>query len=188
MQNVCVFLGSKHGGKSAYLDATRAVGREIARQKCRLIYGGGSIGLMGELADATLSQGGSVIGVITRGLKEKEVAQENLETMHVVETLAERKTKMLALADSVVTLPGGVGTLDELFEVWSWTRLHLYDKPFGLLNVEGYFDALLQQMDRMCDDGFIEPIYRDALVVDDDERRLLDRLRERCGVSAELIA
>lgn len=140
------------------------------------MYGGASVGLMGLLADTALDAGGEVIGVIPRALVDREIAHRNLTELRVVETMHERKATMAALADAFVALPGGLGTLEELFEIWTWAMLGLHDKPYGLLEVDGYFQSLADFLDHACAEGFVRPAQRSMLHVDDSAERLLDRL------------
>src|SRR5947207_1854347 len=142
MRRVCVFCGSSTGARRVYADAARTLAATLVRRGLGLVYGGGSIGLMGVLADAVLAAGGEVTGVIPRALATKEIAHRSLPDLRVVETMHERKATMAALADGFVALPGGFGTLEELLEVVTWTQLGLHAKPAGLLNVEGYFEPL----------------------------------------------
>ena len=173
---ICVFCGSADGGSPAYLDAARAVGGLLARRGIGVVYGGSSIGLMGALADAVLDAGGRAVGVMPRQLIGREIAHPGLTELHVVDDLHQRKARMAELADAFLTLPGGVGTLEELFEVWSWARLGLHGKPCGLLNVNGYFDALRAFADQMVAEGFLEPGHRKLLLIEDQPAVLLDRL------------
>jgi uncharacterized protein (TIGR00730 family) len=148
----------------------------LAQRGIGLVYGGGSIGLMGVLADAVLDAGGRAIGVIPQLLVDREVAHPGLTELHVVKNLHERKARMAELADAFLTLPGGVGTMEELFEVWSWAKLGLHSKPCGLLNVNGYFDSLRTLTDQMVTEGFLEPVHRDLLLIEEQPSVLVDRL------------
>lgn len=155
----------------------RATGRAIAERQLTLVYGGGKVGLMGAIADSALAAGGRVIGVIPQILLDREVGHPGLTELHVVTTMAERKLLMGELSDAFLTLPGGIGTLDELFEAWSWTQLGLHDKPSGLLNYRGYYDALVQFLDLAVSEGFQRPRHRAALLVDSEVESLLDQLQ-----------
>lgn len=177
IDSVCVFCGSSAGKDPRHAAAAREFGAELARRGLRLVYGGGQVGLMGLVADAALAGGGEVVGVIPRLLNRREVAHEGLTRLEVVESLAERKLRMGALSDAYVSLPGGIGTLDELFEAWSWSQLGVEAKPNGLLNVAGYFDPLLAFLDRAVDAGFVRPEHRATLEVADAIAPLLDRLQ-----------
>ncbi|MEU4442360.1 TIGR00730 family Rossman fold protein [Actinosynnema sp. NPDC050801] len=173
---VCVFCGSS-SGRVRHVEVAREVGRTLAEQGIEVVYGGGRVGTMGALAEGALAAGGSVIGVIPRDLVDWEVAHVGLTRLHVVESMHERKALMAELSDAFVTLPGGAGTLEELFEVWTWAQLGLHTKPVGLLDVDGYFTHLVEMIDHMVEEGFLKPPYRDMLLVDQD----FDRLLARCG-------
>ena len=184
IQSICVFCGSSPGASRQYLDAARAFGVAAARRGLRLVYGGASVGLMGALADAALSAGGEVIGVIPRALVDREIAHRGLTELRVVETMHERKATMAQLAGAFVALPGGLGTLEELFEVWTWGMLGLHDKPYGILDAGGYFAPLIRFLDHARDEGFIRPAQHAKLVVATSSDELLTALlgeRERLG-------
>jgi uncharacterized protein (TIGR00730 family) len=174
--SICVFCGSSPGDDPAFTEAAREVGSLIARRGWTLVYGGGRVGLMGVLADAALADGGSVVGVIPRFLYGWEVAHAGLTRLELVETLGERKTRMGELAGAFLTLPGGIGTLDELFEALSWAQLGLTSKPSGVLNVNGYYDPLLAAVDRAVSAGFVRPEHRALLLTGADPSELLDQL------------
>lgn len=176
MKSVCVFCGSNSGAGDAYVEATRQLARAIAQRGLRLVYGGGSIGLMGVLGDAALAAGAHVIGVTPRRLLEKEVVHGGLTELHVVESMHERKALMARLADGFVALPGGLGTLDELFEALTWTQLGIHRKPCALLDVNGYFGQLTAYLDHAVEQRFIRPEHRAMLVSERDPHVLLDRL------------
>jgi uncharacterized protein (TIGR00730 family) len=173
---ICVFCGSSSGVSPLYAEAASAVGREIARRGWTLVYGGGSVGLMGILADAALATGGRVVGVIPRFLYEWEVGHDDLTELEIVDTLTERKVRMGELSDAFLSLPGGIGTMDELFEALSWAQLGLETKPNGLLNVNGYYDGLIAFLDRATADGFLKPKHHALLHVSTDPQALLDAL------------
>jgi uncharacterized protein (TIGR00730 family) len=173
---ICVFCGSASGRAPTYTAAARELGQLLAKRGIGLVYGGGNVGLMGELADAVLDAGGRAIGIIPQQLVDREIAHGGLTELHVVENLHQRKALMAELADAFLTLPGGVGTMEELFEVWSWGRLGLHSKPCGLLNVDGYFDSLRTLTDQMVTEGFLEPEYRELLLIEKQPNVLLDRL------------
>ena len=173
---ICVFCGSASGRAPTYAAAARELGKLLAKRGIGLVYGGGNVGLMGELADAVLDAGGRAIGVIPQRLVDREIAHGGLTELHVVQNLHQRKALMAELADAYLTLPGGVGTMEELFEVWSWGRLGLHSKPCGLLNVDGYFDSLRTLTDQMVTEGFLEPEYRKMLLIEEQPSVLLDRL------------
>jgi uncharacterized protein (TIGR00730 family) len=175
---LCVYCGSREGVLPAYAEAARAVGAEIGRRGWRLVYGGGRAGLMGTVADAALAAGAQVIGVIPRSLMEREVGHGGLTELHVVETMHERKQMMAERSDAFLALPGGIGTFEELFEVWTWRQLGYHDKPVGLLNTAGYYDKLLAFVADMAEAGFVMPAQRSLLQVDPSPRALLHRLGE----------
>jgi uncharacterized protein (TIGR00730 family) len=172
-----VFCGSNHGSRPTYADAARDLGALLAEDGIALVYGGGRVGLMGVIADAVLERGGDVIGVIPHALDTKELAHDGLTEMHVVETMHERKALMADLADGFISLPGGLGTFDETFEILTWAQLGIHAKPCGLLNVGGYFDELIGFLDHAVEERFIKPQHRDLTLVERDPRRLLERMR-----------
>lgn len=178
LRRVCVFCGSKHGSHVAYTTAAQKTGRVLADRGIGLVYGAGDIGLMGELADAAIADGGDVFGVIPEFMVAHEVAHDGLTELHVVQSMHERKAMMSDLADAFVALPGGWGTLEELFEVTTWAQLNLHDKPVGILNVGGFYDGLIEFLDGVVRNGFIKVAHRELLLVDDDINRLLDRMSE----------
>jgi uncharacterized protein (TIGR00730 family) len=174
--SVAVYCGSRFGDRPAYAHAARTLGRLIAEAGGSLVYGGGRVGLMGEVADAALAAGGRVVGVIPQALMDREVGHVGLSELHVVQTMHERKQLMAERADAFIALPGGIGTLEEIYEVWSWQQLGYHDKPVGLLNVDGYYDALLDFMRTSHERGFVSTLQHEALLVDDDPARLLQRV------------
>jgi len=176
MRSVCVFCGSNAGASGGYAAATRALARAIAGRGMRLVYGGGSIGLMGVLGEEALAAGGHVIGVTPRRLVEKELVRNSLSELHVVETMQERKSLMAELSDGFIALPGGFGTLDELFEMLTWTQLGYHRKPCALLDVEGYFERLIAFLDHSVEQRFVTAAHRAMLIVERDPDALLDRL------------
>lgn len=176
MKSLCVYCGSRPGADPAFAAAARAVGAAIGRRGWRLVYGGGGSGLMGEVADAALAAGARTTGVIPAALMERELGHRGLEELFVVDTMHERKRHMAERSDAFVALPGGIGTLEELFEAWTWLQLGYHVKPVGLLNVAGYYDPLLAFLDRSVVQGFVPPAQRALLQVDSDADALLDRL------------
>ena len=176
MQRLCVFCGSATGNRSAYATAARALGAALARRGIGLVYGGGSIGLMGVLADATLAAGGSVIGVIPRGLSSAEIGHAGLTEMRVVSGMHERKAVMASLADGFIALPGGLGTFEELLEMLTWLQLGIHRKPVALLDVEGYWRGLRVLLDDAVAAGFVEPARAAMLLVEPEVETLLERL------------
>jgi len=179
IRSICVFCGSSSGASPAYEVAARAFAQAVAERGIRVVYGGASVGLMGATADAVLRAGGEVVGVIPRALVDREIAHGGLTQLHVVDTMHERKAMMAELSDAFVALPGGLGTLEELFEVWTWGMLGLHSKPYGVLDVDGYYSPLIHFLDHACDEGFIRPAQRAMLAVDRDATRLLDKLVSR---------
>lgn len=176
IRRLAVYCGASTGHDPVYGDAAEALGRRLAARGVGLVYGGGHVGLMGRVADGCLAGGGEVIGVITAALERLEVAHRGLTRLEVVETMHERKLRMSDLADGFVALPGGFGTLDELFEALTWTQLGIQDKPAGLLEVAGFWAPLVEMIDRMHARGFVHAEDRRMLVVDDDADRLIDAL------------
>lgn len=183
MANLCVFCGSRRGSDSVYADVTRQLGREMVARDIGLVFGGGHVGLMGVVADAVLEAGGNAIGVIPQALIDRELAHEGLTELHVVDSMHQRKALMADRSDAFVALPGGFGTGDELFEIVTWKQLRIHQKPIGLLNVRGYFDPWLTWIDRAIEDGFVKEENRELLMVENDVKKLLNRLLE--GVSGE---
>lgn len=177
VRSVCVFCGSSTGARDAYVRQARALGELLARRGIQLVYGGASVGLMGVLADAVVAGGGRVVGVIPRALETREIAHRGIAELHVVESMHERKALMARLADAFVALPGGIGTLEELFEVWTWEQLGIHEKPLALLDAEGYWEPLVRLVDHMVREGFVREPQRRALLVSDDPAQLLERLR-----------
>lgn len=178
MRRICVFLGSNAGNRPEYREAAVAFGTRLAREGIGLVYGGASVGLMGALADAALAAGGEVIGVIPRGILEREVAHKGLGDLRIVGSMHERKALMAELADGFVALPGGIGTLEELFEVWTWAQLGSHEKPCALFDIDGYYERLLAFVDHVVEEGFMRPAHRDMLLVADDPSKLLALLRD----------
>ena len=174
--SVGVYCASSLGVDPVFAEAAKAMGSVLARRRIRLVYGGGRVGLMGVLADAVLAEGGAVHGVITQALKDKEVAHLGLTTLQVVTTMHERKAMMADESDAFVMLPGGFGTLDEFFEALTWSQLGLHAKPCGILNVNGFFDPLLELFALATRQRFLRPEHRDMVLTDTDAESLLDRL------------
>jgi len=176
MQTVCVFCGARKGSDPAFTEAAGRFGSFLGRTGRTLVYGGGQIGMMGVLADAALAAGGRVVGVIPQALVDKRLAHRGLTELRVVDSMHTRKALMAELADGFVALPGGIGTLEELFEIWTWGQLNLHGKPYGLLEVNGFFDPLLAFLDSLVHKGFVRPEHREMLLVDPDPARLLERM------------
>jgi uncharacterized protein (TIGR00730 family) len=177
--SVCVYCGSRSGTRAAYAEAARALGRAIGAIGGQLVYGGGRVGLMGEVADAALAAGARVVGVIPETLMRREVGHAALDELHVVPTMHVRKQMMAERADAFVALPGGIGTLEELYEVWTWSQLGYHAQPIGLLNVDGFYDALLRFMARTVDEGFLSPEQLAVLQVGTEPQALLESLRRQ---------
>jgi len=173
MKSVAVYMGSSRGNRPEYAAAATALGKAIAEAQLKLVYGGGSVGLMGITADATLRHGGQVLGVITQRLKEMEVAHTSLTELEVVPGMHERKALMAEQADAFVALPGGFGTLDEFFEIITWAQLHIHNKPCGLLNIHGYFDSLLEFMQHSVNEEFVHGDHHSNLIIADTPDDLL---------------
>ena len=176
MKSICVYCGSNSGRLGAYASAARALGQTLVARNIRLVYGGSHLGMMGFVADEVLRLGGQAIGVIPESLVQREVAHKNLTELHITRSMHERKALMAELSDGFIALPGGIGTLEEIFEVWTWAQLGLHQKPCGLLNVEGYFDSLTAFLDHAVTERFVKSPHRSLLMVENDPERLLDRI------------
>ncbi|MCM3670594.1 TIGR00730 family Rossman fold protein [Mesobacillus maritimus] len=175
MKRLAVYCGSSLGGSDAYKTGAIELGKELARREITLVYGGSSIGLMGILADTVLDHGGQAIGVIPRLLEEKEISHPNLTELYVVESMHERKAKMAELSDGFIVLPGGAGTLEEFFEVFTWGQIGIHQKPCGLLNIEKYYNPLLHLFDHMVEQKFLQEKFRSMVLVDDSPSRLINQ-------------
>ncbi len=176
MQRVCVFSGSSLGRISEYQNVAVQLGTLLAKRNLGLVYGGAAVGLMGAVADATIAAGGSVIGVIPQALVDHEVAHTGLTDLRVVGSMHERKALMAELSDAFIALPGGIGTLDEIFEVWTWTQLGTHAKPCAVLNVQGFYDRLLGFLNYVVDEAFLKTVHRGMLLSSSDPAALLDLL------------
>jgi len=174
--SLCVYCGSRSGSEAAYADAADEVGTLIGRSGWQLVYGGGRAGLMGRVADAAIAAGARTVGVIPQSLMQRELGHPGLDELHVVETMHERKQMMAEQADAFVALPGGIGTFEELFEVWTWRQLGYHDKPVALLNVDGYYDKLIEFLAQTQQRGFVHASQHELLLVDTDAKRLLERI------------
>ena len=177
MQSICVYCGSANQASPHYFESARLVGETLARRGLSLVYGGGKTGLMGAVANGVLSQGGQVIGVITRGMNTPELAHTGLTRLEVTGTIHQRKARMYELADGYIALPGGYGTIDELFETLTWGQIGEHHKPVGLLNVNGYYDPLLEMLNRALAEKFLFPEHRKALLCESDIEKLLDGMQ-----------
>jgi len=182
--SICIYCGSRSGDDPAFAAAARAVGRAIGERGWRLVYGGGRVGLMGEVADAALAAGATVIGVIPRALMAREHGHRGLDELIVVDTMHERKRLMAEHSDAFIALPGGIGTFEELFEAWTWLQLGYHAKPVGLLNIAGYYDGLLSFLEQAVGRGFLSQAQRELLGVGTEAAALLDRLAEAASRSA----
>lgn len=176
MTRLCVFCGSNAGARAVYAGAASELAAELAGRGIELVYGGGRVGLMGLIADAVLARGGRVLGVIPRNLFRREVVHEGLSELQVVDSMLERKALMIEQSDAFIALPGGFGTLDELFEVLTWSQLRIHAKPCGLLNPDGFFDGLLAFLDQQVREGFVRAEHRALVQVETRAAPLLDRL------------
>lgn len=180
--SVCVYCGSRDGALPAHAQAAQECGALIGQRGWRLVYGGGSTGLMGTVANGALTHGASVIGVIPEKLIQRELGHGGVTELQVVDSMHERKHRMAQQSDAFVALAGGIGTMEEIFEIWTWRQLGYHTKPLGLLNVAGYYDDLLRFIDRSRDEGFLWPDVQELLLVDDQIERLLDRLKAQSDV------
>lgn len=176
IQNLCLYCGSSPGRLPVYADAARSLARAIAQRGIGIVYGGARVGLMGEVANAALEAGGKVVGVIPQALVDKEVAHAGLTELRIVASMHERKATMADLADGFIALPGGVGTLEEIFESWTWAQLGIHDKPCALFDVAGYYTDLIRFLDRTSAEGFVRDAHRAMLIQSDDPDTLLDAL------------
>ncbi|MEM7277813.1 MAG: TIGR00730 family Rossman fold protein [Pseudomonadota bacterium] len=174
--NICVFCGSSQGARPAYQTGAASLGAELARRKIGVVYGGANVGLMGTVANAALDAGGSVIGVLPQSLADVEIAHEGLTELRIVSSMHERKAQMAKLSDAFIALPGGIGTLEETFEVWTWSQLGIHAKPLGLLNIEGFYDRLASFLDHQVAEAFVKQQHRDILVSESSVSVLIDRL------------
>ncbi|MTI42602.1 hypothetical protein JM93_00903 [Roseibium hamelinense] len=177
MKSVCVFCGSSLGAVPEYRDLAVATGQAIAKAGITLVYGGARVGLMGAVADGALQHGGTVVGVLPRHLQEKEIAHESLSELHIVGSMHERKAMMEQLSDAFIALPGGVGTLEEVFEIWTWGQLGLHKKPCGLLNALNFYDGLIGFLDHQTREGFMKQVMRNMMQVADTPDGLLEKFR-----------
>jgi uncharacterized protein (TIGR00730 family) len=177
LTRICVFCGTNTGARPAYGAAARALGRILAEQGIELVYGGASVGIMGELADSVQEHGGHVTGIIPQQLMEKEAAHTGIPNLIVVASMHQRKAQMADMSDGFIALPGGIGTLEGFFEILTWGQLGIHAKPSGILNVDGYFDALTGFLDHAVREGFLTEMHRQHIIVESDPRRLLERMR-----------
>ncbi|WP_413043161.1 TIGR00730 family Rossman fold protein [Pseudomonas sp. YJ42] len=176
LQSICVFCGASTGANPIYREAAIAMGQTLAANGIRLIYGGGAVGLMGVVADATMAAGGEVIGIIPQSLKDSEIGHTGLTRLEVVNGMHARKARMAELSDAFIALPGGLGTLEELFEVWTWGQLGYHSKPLGLLDINQFYSKLSHFLDHLVEEGFVKPRYRDMLQRSESPLTLLQLL------------
>ena len=176
MPSICVFCGSSSGNQPAFVEAATLTGAALASRGIELVYGGGGRGMMGAVADGAIAAGGKTLGVIPRGLFKREGLHTGLDQLEIVDNMHARKALMASSSDGFITLPGGLGTMEELFEIWTWTQIGVHSKPCGLLNVDGYYDGLLAFLENTVERGFVRPSHRDVLLVDNDAERLVDKV------------
>ena len=172
-RKICVYCGSSRGEDPVYAKAAEALGREIACNNNTLVYGGAKIGLMGILADTVLAEGGSVIGVMPNNLADLEIAHDGLSELFLCQDMHARKKKMSELSDGFITMPGGLGTLDEVFEIWTWAQLGIHSKPIGIFNVDSYFDPMIFFIEKAISAGFIKPGHTSSLIIEDQAENLV---------------
>ncbi len=185
MASICIYCGSSPGTDPAYMESAREMGKLIASRGHKLVYGGGDLGLMGAAADAALSGGGEVIGVIPQAILDKEVGHGGLTRLYTVSSMHERKMKMTSLSDCFIALPGGIGTLEEIIEVLTWGQLGFHTKACGVLNVNGFFDPLFQFLDRMVEHRFLKPEHRDQLLVADTPAAIIEAVLSHKGIAID---
>ncbi|MCP3689941.1 MAG: TIGR00730 family Rossman fold protein [Gammaproteobacteria bacterium] len=178
MKYICVYCGSSPGRSPEYIEYAIALAKELVTRDIGLVYGGASVGIMGEIANTVLDGGGEVIGVIPQSLVDKEISHKGLTELKVVSTMHERKAIMAEISDGFIALPGGLGTIEELFEVLTWSQLGFHKKPCALLNIKQYYDSLSLFLDHAVEQQFIKPVHREMLLVEDDPARLLHAMEE----------
>ncbi|CAM4057564.1 TIGR00730 family Rossman fold protein [Mesobacillus zeae] len=174
MKSLAVFCGSSNGASDIYIKSAQLLGKELAQRNITLVYGGASVGVMGAVANSVLHEGGKVIGVMPGFLDKREISHKNLTELIIVDSMHERKAKMEELSEGFMALPGGPGTLEEFFEIFTWAQLGLHQKPCGLLNINGYYDPLVALFNHMTDEEFLNEKYRSMAIVDEDPGKLLD--------------
>jgi uncharacterized protein (TIGR00730 family) len=179
LPSICVFCGSQSGSDPAYVEAARKLGTLLAATGRQLVYGGGHVGIMGAIADSALAGSGRVVGVIPQTLVDREAAHRGLSDLRVVASMHDRKSLMSELSDAFMVLPGGIGTMEEFFEVWTWGTLGLHTKPYGLLNTAGYFDPLIGFLDSAVELGFVKTEHRELLMVDETAEGLIEQMAQR---------
>ncbi|MBU1822969.1 MAG: TIGR00730 family Rossman fold protein [Bacteroidetes bacterium] len=185
MKSVVVYCGSNPGNKPVYKDVAYELGKKLCQKEINVVYGGGNLGLMGTVADGALENGGCVTGIIPNFLAKLEVAHKTLTELHFVDTMHERKAKMVSMSDGVITLPGGYGTMDELFEILAWAQLKIFHGPVGVLNVNGFYDHLILHCDKMMEEGFLRPENRALMLVSETVDGLLEKMESFWQQKAE---
>jgi hypothetical protein len=185
IKSICVFCGSSPGADPDFTSSARELGKLMGQRGITLVYGGSNIGLMRAIADACLAEGGHVIGVMPQGLIDREVAYTSLKDFHVVESMSIRKEKMAMLSDAFIAMPGGIGTLDEIFEAMSWNQLEIMDKPVALLNTKGFYDKLVSFLDYTVEQRFVRPEHRKNLLVDDSPEKLLEAIENYVSLKVD---
>jgi uncharacterized protein (TIGR00730 family) len=185
MNRICVFCGTNPGSRPEYGAAARELGQILAEQEIELVYGGASVGIMGELADSVQEHGGHVTGIIPQQLMQKEAAHTGIRNLIVVASMHQRKSQMADMSDGFVALPGGIGTLEGFFEILTWAQLGIHSKPSGILNVAGYFDDLTRFLDHAVQEGFLTGEHREAIIMEADPRRLLERMQAYTPLDSE---
>jgi uncharacterized protein (TIGR00730 family) len=184
MQRLCVYCGSRHGSQPEYSEAAKNLARALVKRDIEVVYGGASVGTMGLLADTVLAEGGRVIGIIPQSVVGKEIVHQGLSDLRVVKSMHERKMLMAELSDGFIALPGGLGTLDELFEILTWGQLGLHQKPCGLLNISNYYRGLINFLDHAVSESFISAVHRAMLLVEEDPEQLLERFERHQAAPA----
>ncbi|WP_225999260.1 TIGR00730 family Rossman fold protein [Paenibacillus sp. BJ-4] len=177
MEKLAVFCGSSNGASDVYIEGAKKLGKELAKRNIVLVYGGASVGVMGAVADSVLEEGGYVIGVMPSFLENREISHKNLSELIIVDSMHERKAKMADLADGFIALPGGPGTLEEFFEIFTWAQLGLHNKPCGLLNINHYYDPLIALFNHMSEEQFLHEKYRNMALVDSEPKGILDKFK-----------
>lgn len=178
MKSICVYCGSSTGSSEIYATGARQLAASLVEQQLSLVYGGGNVGLMGIIADEVLALGGHVTGVIPKALMDKEVGHTQLSKLHIVRNMHERKALMAELSDGFIAMPGGIGTLEELFEMFTWLQLGFHDKPLGLLNIDGFYDSLILFLQQTVQKKFLQEKHLDMLIIESDPNRLLQRFQD----------
>ncbi|WP_414043802.1 TIGR00730 family Rossman fold protein [Macrococcus animalis] len=185
MKNIAVYCGSNKGTKPSYVEGAVLLGKVLVENSIGLVFGGGKVGLMGTIADSVVQSKGHTIGVIPHFLHEKEVAHPNLSELYTVDTMHQRKDMMSSLCDGYIMMPGGAGTLEEFFEIFTWAQLGLHQKPIGILNIDGFYDPLIQMLEKMIQEGFIGEHYSELAIVDANPSSLIDKMKNAQPVSVK---